>query len=230
METALQLDRVAFYGRTLAEYQKIFDFDLSAWKGSKILDCPAGASSFTAEAVNLGFEAVACDPMYGKDAKFLYERGRNDIDHVIERMRKVPHLYKWNFYPSIPALQEYRTAALERFARDYPVGFTQGRYVKASLPSLPFADASFDLVLSGHFLFTYCQDFDYEFHLASLIELYRVCLREVRIYPLQGPEAKPYGQMDQLLSDLKKRGIVGQIFPTSFEFQRGSNQQLRLMR
>ena len=36
----IQLDRVAFYGRTLDEYLRIFDLDLESWQGRTILDCP----------------------------------------------------------------------------------------------------------------------------------------------------------------------------------------------
>ena len=48
------------------------------------------------------------------------------------------------------------------------------------------------LVLSGHFLFTYCDRFDYPFHREAVLELFRVSAKEVRIYPLQGPDAQPY--------------------------------------
>ena len=65
----IQLDRVAFYGRTLSEYLKIFDLDLPSWRGRTILDCPSGASSFVAEAHRQGIQAVACDPLYGSEAR-----------------------------------------------------------------------------------------------------------------------------------------------------------------
>lgn len=47
-----QLDRIAFYGRTLSEYLKMFGIDdvISLKKCNAILDCPSGASSFVAEA------------------------------------------------------------------------------------------------------------------------------------------------------------------------------------
>ncbi|MGB8033762.1 MAG: hypothetical protein WCF03_08080, partial [Nitrososphaeraceae archaeon] len=57
-----------------------------------------------------------------------------------------------------------------------------------------------------------------------------VSAREVRIYPLQGSDAQPYKHMTDLLSALKAYGIVNDIRPVSFEFQRGSNQMLLLAR
>jgi hypothetical protein len=226
----IQLDRVAFYGRTLAEYLKIFDIDLSCWRGCSILDCPAGASSFVAEAHRRqGIETVACDPLYGNDLTHLIDKGEADIQHVMERVARVPHLFKWEFYPSINALREYSTLALRRFQEDYLHGLAEQWYIKTELPRLPFEDRRFGLVLSGHFLFTYSNRFDYTFHRDAILELLRVSAQEVRIYPIQGPDAQPYQYMDRLLSDLRQKGIVAEISPVPFEFQRGSNQMLRLM-
>jgi len=52
----------------------------------------------------------------------------------------------------------------------------------------------------------------------------------VRIYPIQGPNAQPYEHLDNLCSDLQRMGIHSEILPVPFEFQRGSNQMLRLTR
>jgi hypothetical protein len=58
----LKLDRIAFYGRTLAEYPLMFGInDIPSLKYNTILDCPSGASSFVAEANNKhGIQAVGC--------------------------------------------------------------------------------------------------------------------------------------------------------------------------
>lgn len=226
----IQLDRVAFYGRTLGEYLRIFDLDLESWQGRSILDCPAGASSFVAEAHVQGIQAVACDLLYGCDVMPLIDRGEADIRYVMERIARVPHLFRWDFYSSLSAVQDYRLTALRRFQDDYERGFEEQRYINAKLPRLPFEDRHFDLVLSGHFLFTYSDRFDYAFHRATVLELIRVSAREVRIYPLQSPDAQPYRHMETLLSDLRQQGIVAEISPVPFEFQRGSNRMLRLIR
>lgn len=227
----LQLDKVVFYGRTLSEYQQMFDLDdLSLLNGYKILDCPAGPSSFVAEANKQGIHAVGCDPLFGNDLKPLIERAKEDIDLVMKKISLVPHLYNWDFYKSIDGLREYRKTALQIFESDYPsAGYhLNKRYIKAKLPILPFEDNSFDLVLSANLLFYYSDQFDYSFHLDSILELFRVCSKEVRIYPIQGPYNYPYEYFDDLLSDLKKKGIVANIVPVTHEFQRGVNKMLCL--
>ena len=227
-----QLDRVAFYGRTLSEYVKMFDIDdISAFKDYSILDCPSGASSFVAEATNkYGIHAVGCDPLFGEGLNTLAERGEADIEYVMQRVSRIPAYYNWDFYPSIEVLREYRIQALRQVISDYPIGIIERRYIKAELPLLPFDNKSFDIVLSGHFLFTYSHKFDFLFLLSSILELFRVCSREVRIYPICGSNARPYEHMVELLSALKVHGIVYHVIPVPFEFQRGSNQMLRLTR
>ncbi|MDQ6667834.1 MAG: class I SAM-dependent methyltransferase [Thermoproteota archaeon] len=226
-----QLDKVAFYGRTLLEYLKMFRInDIDHLKRyNRILDCPSGASSFVAEANRYGINAVGCDPLFDKDLRILQKQGEEDIEYVVKRVSLAPNLYNWDFYSSIEELRNYRKLSLEQFVSDYNLGRQRRRYVKAELPKLPFDDKSFDLVLSGHFLFTYSHKFEFSFILSSIIELFRVCSREVRIYPLQKSSSDPYEHMTDLLYTLiKQYGISYHIVPVPFEFQKGSNKMLCL--
>jgi ubiquinone/menaquinone biosynthesis C-methylase UbiE len=120
--------------------------------------------------------------------------------------------------------------ALNRFAHDYATPGSAERYVNASLPNLPFDDESFDITLSGHFLFTYSDRFDYGFHLKSLLELVRVSRSEVRIYPVVGLNGCKPGFFDDLLSALAKAGVQSELIPSRFEFQKGGSEILRLTR
>lgn len=229
-EGGLSLDRVVFYGRTLREYQLIFGFQHEEYRGLKVLDCPAGSSSFTAEAGRLGVSAVAVDPMFGRPAADLLKVGEKDVNHVMESVSKAPGLFSWSFYPTPQALRSYRMTALSRFVHDYSTPGAEERYVNASLPDLPFDDESFDITLSGHFLFTYSDRFDYGFHLKSALELVRVSRREVRIYPVVGRDGNKPEFFDDLLFNLGKEGVKSELIPSSFEFQKGGGEILRLTR
>ena len=97
-----QLDRVAFYGRTLSEYLKMFHIDdiYRLKRYNRILDCPSGASSFVAEANNkYGVNTVGCDPLFDKDSRILQKQGEEDIEYVVKRVSLAPNLYSWNFTP-----------------------------------------------------------------------------------------------------------------------------------
>jgi hypothetical protein len=228
-----ELERVAFYGRTLSEYLKMFAInDVTSLKNyATILDCPSGASSFVAEATQCGIKVVGCDPVFSEDAQRLSERGKKDIEYVIQRVSEASDLYNWDFYSSIEELREYRTLALNQFLSDYNSGIREKRYVKGKLPQLPFEERCFELVLSGHFLFTYSNKFDFSFILSAILELIRVSSREVRIYPIQKSSLQPYEDMTKLLHILKgSHRINYEIEPVPFEFQRGSNKMLILTR
>ncbi|VAX19782.1 hypothetical protein MNBD_NITROSPINAE04-904 [hydrothermal vent metagenome] len=226
----LELDRVVFYGRSLSEYEKFFDLDIPSLEGKTVLDCPAGASSFVAEATKLGIHAVGVDSMYGPNLKNMIDQGTADIEHVMDGLSRVNHLFNWDYFSSLENLRKKRAEALSLFAEDYPIGVMENRYFRAELPHLPYDDAVFDLVLSGHFLFTYGDRFDYSFHLASVREMLRVCCGELRIYPLMRLDAKPSEYISDLLSDLKKEGVKANILPVPFEFQKGADKMLTLSR
>ena len=59
----LDIDRIAFFGRTYSEYLSMFGLNEQLLRQGAILDCPAGASSFAAEAHQLGLDVTACDIM-----------------------------------------------------------------------------------------------------------------------------------------------------------------------
>ena len=226
-----ELDRVAFYGRTMSEYLMMFGLDdvTSLKKYDTILDCPSGSSSFVAEAVEFGINAVGCDPLFGKDLEILREQGIRDIEYVVQRVSKMPELYNWEFYSSVDKLKEFRKLALQQFISDYANGVKEKRYIMGKLPRLPFGDKTFDLVLSGHFIFTYSHKFDFSFILSSLVELVRVSCREVRIYPIQKSSSQSYEHMTKLLDLLKRKHCIDyKIVSVPFEFQEGSHKMLHL--
>ncbi|MGD1836308.1 MAG: class I SAM-dependent methyltransferase [Nitrososphaeraceae archaeon] len=226
----LHLDKVVFYGRTFTEYQQMFDlYDLSLLKKSKILDCPAGPSSFVAEANRQGIHAVGCDPLFGNEIQSLVENAEKDIEFTLEKISLASHLYNWDFYKSIAGLRQYRKRALKIFESDFKEENNRDKhYVNARLPVLPFEDNSFDLALSANLLFYYSDLFDYSFHLYSILELLRVCSKEVRIYPIQGPYNHSCEYFDDLISALKKKNIIVKIMSVPHEFQIGVNEMLCL--
>jgi len=229
-KNSLDLDRVAFIGRTFREYTRMFDLDESDLKRGPVLDCVGGPSSFTAEAHALGVDAAAVDLLYDHPSEILADKGRRDIAHVFQKVAEVPQLYVWKYYRDSDEIIGLRRQALETFVKDFPKGLQEGRYTKAALPRLPFPDKSFTLVLSSHFLFLYGDRLSLDFHIQSLKEMMRVSSAEVRIYPLQGLDAKPYPRMNEVLERLRSEGIKAEIVPTQFEFQRGAINMMRIYR
>src|SRR5713101_4554121 len=134
----LNLDRVVFYGRSLAEYERFFNLDLPALKGRSILDCPSGAASFAVEAAALGINVVAVDPFFSRSAEELRALGEADIEHVMEEVEKIWHHYDSGYFASLDDVRATRRRSLQLFCADFSSGKTTGRYVAGMLPNLPF--------------------------------------------------------------------------------------------
>lgn len=226
----LDIDRVAIIGRTYDEYAKFFMLDSAVLGRVTVLDCGGGVSSFAAEANRAGCRITACDPVYAMPVSDLIRRGEEDLAHVFDRFDRAAHLYTWSHYRDKEEIIACRRRALARFADDFPSGLEQGRYLAATLPSLPFNDKCFELVLCSHFLFLYHDRLDREFHRATLLELVRVAGGEVRVFPLQGLDAQPYPDLSEMLDWLAGQGIWADVVDVPFEFQKGSNQMLCLER
>lgn len=227
---SFELSSVAFFGRSLAEYARFFPLDLPVLHGRTVLDVAAGPSAFTAEANRLGVRATAVDPLYGCSAETLSAHVRLDYARTVAQMRAKPGIFRLKSFQSLDEAEADRRSAAETFLADYEAGFLDNRYIGGALPRLPFAGASFDLVLCAHLLFIYERLFDYAFHLAACRELVRVSKGEVRIHPVCGPDGRPYRELERLRTDLGEAGIVSRVDRVDYEFFHGSNSTLVLTR
>jgi len=223
------LDQVVPWGRSFDEYRRMFalaDDDLNR----QLLGCGDGPASFNAEVTRRGHRVVSCDPIYRFDKRQIAERIAATYTQVLEQTRQNSHEFVWG--PHIRDVEELgtvRMAAMRTFLDDYDAGKRHGRYVDAALPSLPFDDGRFDLALCSHFLFLYSTQLGEAFHRAALHEMCRVA-REVRVFPLLalGSQRSPF--VDGCVDALKALGYHATIERVPYEFQRGGNEMLRVLR
>jgi len=222
------LESVVPWGRSFHEYQRMFaltDDDLQV----KMIGCGDGPASFNAEATRRGARVVSCDPIYRYDTEQLRGRIAATSDAILEQTRRNPGEFLWTTIRSVDELGRLRMAAMNDFLDDYPAGRDEGRYIDAELPNLPFADASFDLALSSHFLFLYTAQLGEEFHRSAIREMCRVA-GEVRIFPLLALGATPSPLVNTFTAELSEQGLIVSIDDVPYEFQRGGNQMMRIQR
>lgn len=227
-EVKLDLERIVFIGRTFEEYMKMFSLKEAELTGLRILDCPAGACSFTARSNQLGIDVTAADIAYYYSTDELANKGIQDIEHAMSELSKVRDNYVWDFFKSLEELSQARSKALYDNTKDRRQ--TPERYVPVVLPNLPFTDQTFDLTLSAHFLFMYSDRLDYDFHLRTVNELMRVTRGELRIFPLVDLSCKRYAHLDRLVDELIRQGFAVEELEVSYEFQKGANQMLTIRR
>ena len=220
------LEQVVPWGRSFDEYCGMFalsDGDLAL----RILGCGDGPASFNAEATRRGAAVISCDPIYRWEAFHIRERIAATYDQIIDQTRRNVDEFVWSSIRSVEELGQVRMAAMEDFLNDYSQGKTQGRYVPAELPTLPFSDFSFDLALCSHLLFLYSIQLSEGFHRTAIQELCRIA-QEVRIFPLLalGGQRSPY--IDGSVAELREAGHDVSIENVPYEFQRGGNQMIRI--
>lgn len=222
----LNLDDFVFIGRTFDEYMRMFDLREQDLAGTRILDCPGGACSFTAHATLRGATVVAADILYGLSEELLVEKSSFDLARLRQGMAVAKEDYVWDEFGDLDGQIRIREIALQDFIRDYQTN--RQRYVEASLPEIPFCDNQFDTVLSAHFLFCYAEIVGIDVHIATMKEFLRVCTKEVRIFPLVSSGGAVHPFLTELVAELTLLGHTAEIVHVPYEFQRGADEMLRI--
>lgn len=223
---AFSLERVVPWGRSFAEYRRMFaltEDDLQR----RILGGADGPASFNAEATKRGGNVVSIDPLYAFNAAEIRGRIKKVCPQILEQTRHNRDDFVWTEFASIEMLRWTRLRAMVRFLKDYPAGRERGRYLAAELPDLPVERGSFELALCSHFLFLYSDQLSEQFHLDSIAELCRVA-DEVRVFPLVTLGNEPSPHVQAVLRTVEGMGRRTQIERVEYEFQRGGNQMLRI--
>lgn len=223
---AFRLDSVVPWGRNLAEYRAMFGLNQQNLAGS-ILGCADGPASFNAELTNVGGKIVSADPLYAFATEDIKLRIDQTSANILAQTRRNKDQFVWKAIGSVEELGRIRLAAMDRFLSDYDAGRRAGRYVAASLPTLPFADKCFDLALCSHFLFLYSGILDMNFHYSAIRELCRVA-GEVRIFPLLDLAGATSLHLPPVAEMLERRGYAVSIQGVDYEFQKGGDQMLRV--
>jgi len=207
-----------------------FDLKDECLKDEKILDCTAGASSFTSKLSDKGYDVTAVDVLYGADPDVLKKRCEDDFDILLEVHSGLDHKVDWIFFRSSEDMIKGRVAVYKAFINDYKKGKGK-RYIKAELPCLPFKDNIVSLVLCSNLLFLYDDSLSYDFQMKSVREMLRVTSREVRIYSLfrhrRMSEISPF--VERIMEDLEGYANL-KILKLNYRFREGGDEMMRIIK
>ena len=223
------LETVVPWGRSFDENRRMFALTDSELQ-QRILGCADGPASFNAELTAADGTVTSCDPLYRLSADEIRQRIDDTSAEMIEQTRKNADMFIWSdMFTDPDALARHRLATMDRFLGDYEKGRTEGRYVPAELPTLPFAENAFDIALCSHFLFLYSEHLSEQFHVDAVRNLIRIA-HEVRIFPVTELGAVPSRHLEPLAAALRDDGCQVVIETVDYEFQRGGNQMMRIRR
>jgi hypothetical protein len=215
-------------GRSLAEYKEMFKLP-GVTAGTSFVDCGAGASSFSAEARQLGAEAIALDPVY--DLRF--DELRDVVEAGVEATRRnlADSPCDYSFGPQfafrdVAQHAATRSAAALSFLKDFQQN--PSRYLSASITRIPLGTSSMDHVLCSHLLFLHSHEptLGFEFHMRAISEMARVASVDVRIYPIEGLRGVNRPLLDQVMESLRRDGLRAELQESSYRFFRGANQMM----
>lgn len=234
------IDDVAFFGRTLAEYEEMFHFEREDLRGKRILDCASGPASFAAEGHIIGVNVTACDPMYEKRPDELYHWAAHDVALCLKNKDNKIDLFDQHLSEFADQFEAEKIRAMRNFRNDFGKGKGEGRYVAGKLPNLPFPDDFFHMAFCSNLLFLYASSrfggilnddrFSFEFHMKAVFELLRVVKDEVRIYPVKGPNRPDSPMADAVVNALQEAGIKAQFERVDFKDVAGANLMLRIFK
>ena len=221
----MKLEQVVPWGRSLDEYAHMFDLSEAELAAAQILGVGDGPASFNAEMHERGRRVVSVDPIYVFSPPQIRARVEETHDQLVKAASEHHDLFTWRHLRSPRHMGQVRVAAMEHFLGDFERGKADGRYIAAALPSLPFADRSFDLALCSHLLFLYSDQLSDGLHLSGVIEMARVA-REVRVFPLLGLGNVPSPHLPRLREELPRRGCACEVRKVPYEFQQGGDEMM----
>jgi len=225
---SIHYQNIVPWGRSFQEYVDMFsltDEDLNR----SILGCGDGPASFNCEMNRRGKSVVSVDPVYDLDRGTIQKRIDETYTEVLEQTRANQDRFVWQNITSVEELGRIRMRSMNMFLDDLEDGKKQGRYIAGALPDLPLTANSFDLALMSHLLFLYSGQLSFDFHIQAIDELLRVA-GEVRIFPLLDLNSRKSMHLDEVIGYLLSHGFTVLEEKVNYEFQKGGNTMLRILK
>ncbi|MGQ3890392.1 hypothetical protein [Legionella sp. CNM-4043-24] len=217
---------LVLWGHHLDDYLEMFDLSPDDLKGN-ILEFGSGPSAFQTEAGGQGISCVSCDPLFALDEATLHSKAVLVFADRAERVRCKATEFDFSRYAGFDGFLAWRQAGMDAFFADYAAGKKEKRYQAIRDLHLPFADFTFDLALSSHYLFGELDNQDLDFHVQMIRELARVA-REVRIFPLGDFNGQMSALTGPVLLALQQENYGVEVRSIRYHLQAKGNAMLRV--
>lgn len=217
---------LVLWGHHVDEYREMFNLLWSDFDKA-ILEYGCGPSALNYELLEADNHVISCDPLFSLDKATLSTKVSLIFEDMIASVKQNESKYDFSRYGSADHLISKRRQGIEEFFSDYEAGRAESRYLPLKDYHLPFADFSFDLVLSSHYLFANLDEQDMDFHLKIIQELARVA-KEVRIFPLIDRDGNPSKLLGPVLLGLQQGNYGAEVCEVKYHLQPQGNAMLRV--
>jgi SAM-dependent methyltransferase len=218
--------KLVLWGHKIDDYRDMFDLSPDDIN-SKILEYGCGPSAVNSKQKHMNHQVVSCDPLFVLDKDTLHSKAVMIFAQMAEEVQAKQEQFDFSQSGGFEHLLAERRAGMREFFADYQQGKEEGRYIGITDYHLPFADFTFDLALSSHYLFADLDDQTIEFHLTVIRELARVA-KEVRIFPLIDTEGKTSDFLGPVLLGLQQEQYGVEVREVAFHLHRTGNAMLRV--
>ena len=191
----------------------------------KILDFPAGISSFNMQASQQGQHIVSADALYALDFDALTTRTKKILSSDQQQLKTLFAKHLIHDDITIDHIMTDWRETSANFLKDFLHGKKEGRYVAADLPELPFRANQFGLALCSDLVFhTQASAFT---PAEVIAELCRVA-EEVRVFPLLDENGEISAELGPLMLMLQQENYGIEVKEVTYKKRTGSNALLRL--
>ncbi len=118
MKSKFKIDGLIFIGRNHTEYMNMFNLKKKDLYGKILLDCAAGASSFTAHMNNNGHDITAVDILYNQESDILQKKCQKHLKILVEALSNVDNHFVRDFFRDLKDLRDQHMTACREFSKD----------------------------------------------------------------------------------------------------------------
>lgn len=219
---SVHMARPFTFAFNFADYCEMFDLQQHDLNRA-ILDYPAGFSSFNAEMNKMGKTVTSADPCYDLAPDDMLAHVEKQLQGLYDHFDQHDHTLVQE--RTLKALLADAKASAKQFCDDYLMGRMDGRYESVRMPTLPYEDDEFDLVLSSHWLFSDHPDSFYQMN--ALREMVRVG-NECRIFPVLDVNGEVSPGLGPLMIQLQQDNFGVEVREVPFSLQQNGNAMLRV--
>jgi hypothetical protein len=191
----------------------------------KILDFPAGISSFNMQAYERGQNIISADSLYSLDFDALTTMAEKILRSDQQQLET---LFAKNLIHNDITVDDIMNdwqKSTADFLSDFVQGKKEGRYVAAKLPELPFHTNQFDLALCSDLVFhTKASAFSPAEVIAQLCRV----AEEVRVFPLLDESGEISSELGPLMLTLQQKNFGIEVKEVTYKKRTGGNALLRL--